>query len=112
METSKPSITNCPSTFFMKRMVYTFSIVATELNYDNSLSICQPYSGGYSVRVPPLPIPNREVKLTHADGTAYLGGRVGSRLFKGRSFDLPFLFLFVRGIRQTAESLFYFVNGR
>ena len=68
--------------------------------------------GGYSSEVPPLPIPNREVKLTHADGTAYLGGRVGSRLFKGRSFDLPFLFLFVRGIRQTAESLFYFVNGR
>ena len=38
--------------------------------------------GGYSSEVPPLPIPNREVKLTHADGTAYLGGRVGSRLFK------------------------------
>ena len=41
--------------------------------------------GGYSSEVPPLPIPNREVKLTHADGTAYLGGRVGSRLFKGAS---------------------------
>ena len=26
--------------------------------------------GGYSSEVPPLPIPNREVKLTHADGTA------------------------------------------
>ena len=38
--------------------------------------------GGYSSEVPPLPIPNREVKLTNADGTAYLGGRVGSRLFK------------------------------
>ena len=38
--------------------------------------------GGYSSEVPPLPIPNREVKLTYADGTAYLGGRVGSRLFK------------------------------
>ena len=68
--------------------------------------------GGYSSEVPPLPIPNREVKLTHADGTAYLGGRVGSRLFKGRSNDLPFLFLFVRGIRQIAASLFYFMNGR
>ena len=41
--------------------------------------------GGYSSEVPPLPIPNREVKLTNADGTAYLGGRVGSRLFKGAS---------------------------
>ena len=38
--------------------------------------------GGYSSEVPPLPIPNREVKLTNADGTAYFGGRVGSRLFK------------------------------
>ena len=38
--------------------------------------------GGYSSEVPPLPIPNREVKLTNADGTAYLSGRVGSRLFK------------------------------
>ena len=26
--------------------------------------------GGYSVRVPPLPIPNREVKPNHVDGTA------------------------------------------
>ena len=28
--------------------------------------------GGYSSEVPPLPIPNREVKLTNADGTAVL----------------------------------------
>ena len=34
------------------------------------LSSCQPYSGGYSTGVPPLPIPNREVKPGHADGTA------------------------------------------
>ena len=27
-------------------------------------------SGGYSDGVPPLPIPNREVKPNHADGTA------------------------------------------
>ena len=26
--------------------------------------------GGYSTGVPPLPIPNREVKPGHADGTA------------------------------------------
>ena len=30
-------------------------------------------SGGHSVRVPPLPIPNREVKPHHADGTAKVG---------------------------------------
>ena len=28
-------------------------------------------SGGYSGEVPPLPIPNREVKLARADGTAH-----------------------------------------
>ena len=36
------------------------------------------YCGGYSGEDPPLPIPNREVKLTSADGTALPGGRVGS----------------------------------
>ena len=28
--------------------------------------------GGYSVGVPPLPIPNREVKPGSADGTAFV----------------------------------------
>ena len=36
-------------------------------------------SGGYSRGVPPLPIPNREVKPTRADGTAPQCGRVGRR---------------------------------
>ena len=40
-----------------------------------------PLSGGYCGEVPPLPIPNREVKLTCADGTALPCGRVGSRQF-------------------------------
>ena len=31
------------------------------------------YSGDYGTKVPPLPIPNREVKLRHADGTAQVG---------------------------------------
>ena len=53
--------------------------------------------GGYSSEVPPLPIPNREVKLTNADGTAYLGGRVGSRLFKsGLAKDPTFLLYPIR----------------
>ena len=38
-------------------------------------------SGGYCDGVPPLPIPNREVKPVCADGTAMQCGRVGSRLF-------------------------------
>ena len=33
---------------------------------------CDRDLGGYSSEVPPLPIPNREVKLTHADGTAVI----------------------------------------
>ena len=37
-------------------------------------------SGGYCGGVPPLPIPNREVKPACADGTAMQCGRVGSRL--------------------------------
>ena len=36
--------------------------------------------GGYGGGVPRLPIPNREVKPTCADGTAMQCGRVGSRL--------------------------------
>ena len=40
-------------------------------------------SGGYCSGVPPLPIPNREVKPACADGTAMQCGSVGSRrLFK------------------------------
>ena len=38
--------------------------------------------GGYSAEVPPLPIPNRVVKLSIADGTALHRGRVGSRHFE------------------------------
>ena len=44
-----------------------------------------PLSGGYCGEVPPLPIPNREVKLTCADGTAMQCGRVGSRLLSSRA---------------------------
>ena len=38
------------------------------------------YFGGYCGGVPPLPIPNREVKPACADGTAMRCGRVGGRL--------------------------------
>ena len=38
-------------------------------------------SGGYCGGVPPLPIPNREVKPACADGTALQCGRVGGCLF-------------------------------
>ena len=45
------------------------------------------FSGGYGEEATPDPIPNSEVKLLSADGTAHLlCGRVGRRrdLFKGR----------------------------
>ena len=45
-------------------------------------------SGGYSVGVPPLPIPNREVKPVRADGTAS-SGRVGSRRFFPEESGIP-----------------------
>ena len=57
------------------------------------------YCGGYSGEDPPLPIPNREVKLASADGTAPPGGRVGScRFSKGSNANAsePF-FLYWRG---------------
>ena len=64
------------------------------------------YCGGYSREVPPLPIPNREVKLTGADGTAPPGGRVGSC----RSLRVPRSkhsagepFLYTPPLTRTAE---------
>ena len=90
---SKPSITNCPNTFFI--IVHSFNcmyslnvlkvvIQQSTFNITYTFACVQirhnPLSGGYCGEVPPLPIPNREVKLTCADGTAMQCGRVGSRL--------------------------------
>ena len=65
-----------------------FSLVCKMSPYtvgDCQLSIvnCQfeDLSGGYCSGVPPLPIPNREVKPACADGTAMQCGRVGGRHF-------------------------------
>ena len=38
-------------------------------------------SGGYSAGGPPLPIPNREVKPDHADGTAHKVGEQVAAVF-------------------------------
>ena len=46
------------------------------------------YLGGFSLGVPPLPIPNREVKPERADGTAPQCGRVGRRLFRKPSAEM------------------------
>ena len=66
----------------------TCQLQTRQQNKTNNLSTRQPKtcqlkkdtSGGYCGGVPPLPIPNREVKPTCADGTAMQCGRVGSRL--------------------------------
>ena len=59
-------------------------------------------SGGYCGRVPPLPIPNREVKPACADGTAMQCGRVGSRLLSNKRaseiISEALFFVWVRGI--------------
>ena len=68
-------------------------------------------SGGYGAGVPPLPIPNREVKPSGADGTAMQCGRVGSRLLsKERSpriHDESSGFLLVVGHRALVFFVWY-----
>ena len=47
------------------------------------------------------PLLHRAVKLTNADGTAYLGGRVDSHLFKEQIFGLS-IFLFAQSLWRAA----------
>ena len=63
-------------------------------------------SGGYCGGVPPLPIPNREVKPACADGTAMQCGRVGGRLLFNNSPENSNVFgivLFI-SIRRDEEN--------
>ena len=80
MATPKPSLTNCPNLSawwvgYFRCDVWPYGqracMVAGSLGLFLSSGFCHPYSGGYSVGVPPLPIPNREVKPVRADGTAH-----------------------------------------
>ena len=61
-----------------------------------------PLLGGYCGEVPPLPIPNREVKLTCADGTAMQCGRVGSRLLSISEVS----------ITKVVGAFFYFLSAQ
>ena len=93
---SKSSSTNYPNGFLkiLSHLRY-MSKVQWIWYHSKTNQLKQGSLGGYSSEVPPLPIPNREVKLTNADGTAYLGGRVGSRLFKEQIARFaPFLFVY------------------
>ena len=75
METPKPSITNCPFTFLSYGgwHIRSDSLQSALLVIHVQQSFDKRNSGDYCTKVPPLPIPNREVKLRHADGTAQVG---------------------------------------
>ena len=95
---SKPSITNCPNTFFRK--VHSFNCISSSLSCFACVQIRHPpLSGGYCGGVPPLPIPNREVKPTCADGTAMQCGRVGRRLLSMKSLRF----------RKISEAFLFFL---
>ena len=82
---SKPSLTNCPklmavpavwgvpaeSSCYRKKNNCEERLLKVK-HYEVVFNMSR-YSGGYSTGVPPLPIPNREVKPGHADGTAQAG---------------------------------------
>ncbi len=53
------------SSWFRLLFLFVFSVLYAYEKIGNS--------GDYSNGVPPLPIPNREVKPVHADGTASVG---------------------------------------
>ena len=88
---SKPSATNCPKL----PMVPCFQLCVRscffrDVSYTSRPVIRKGYArrdnyGGYCGGAPPLPIPNREVKPTCADGTAMQCGRVGNRLLSVRA---------------------------
>ena len=88
---SKSSSTNYPRGFLTKSLSHLL-IVSSLTGCDGSAAEevashefrytkREVLLGGYSSEVPPLPIPNREVKPACADGTAMQCGRVGGRLF-------------------------------
>ena len=70
----------------------------------NSIYLSQvKYCGGYSGDEPPLTIPNREVKLTSADGTAPPGGRVGRCRFSEPRLTMSAGVLFLRQQVQRSK---------
>ena len=72
----QPSITNCPNGFFVMEQTLSCRMMNRFATFVFAFCLCDSHernSGGYSVGVPPLPIPNREVKPDRADGTAKVG---------------------------------------
>ena len=79
---SKPSTTNCPKLHAAAQVelmlpralqgrIYLKLCLLLKMKYTARRCMFKRYSGGYSTVVPPLPIPNREVKHSRADGTAH-----------------------------------------
>ncbi len=92
--TSKPSSTNSPSALPDKaHSPRAIPLLASLLSSGqccielharcHDMAQAETNSGGFGPGVPPLPIPNREVKPGRADGTAPQCGRVGRRLLSG-----------------------------
>ena len=65
--------------------------------------------GGYCGGVPPLPIPNREVKPTSADGTAMQCGRVGNRLLLEESSETKVLGIFFYALFFIEDNHLFFI---
>ena len=81
-----------PLTVASRCLLFPFS--EKELNPDSNQ---RNIPGGYCGGVPPLPIPNREVKPACADGTAMQCGRVGGRLlssWRASGTEVPQALLF------------------
>ena len=73
---SKSSNTNYPKELSYENLYLISEIVSSHTGPQRvrtaELEKAKVLLGGYSSEVPPLPIPNREVKLTNADGTAVI----------------------------------------
>ena len=88
----EPSATNCPNAFGR-----SFCSAPSFRTGSGSAPVCrdfvsrQCHLGGHSPEAPPLPIPNRAVKLRRADGTAQAGEQVAAVFFPS-PFSVPFLF--------------------
>ena len=88
-------------------LIFLFTVLVSFFFASRDVS---PIPGGYRGGVPPLPIPNREVKPACADGTAMQCGRVGSRPLSHRgsaSFTgaLPSFFVRVILLAEAATVL-------
>ena len=72
---SKPSLTNCPKLLLHARVHRLLAVIfCSILILIAPIRYVTDILGGYSVGVPPLPIPNRVVKPDNADGTVHKTG--------------------------------------